>query len=103
MIPSAASYNEFYLSPYQLQALGAPGYQGTELQAARVFVVAHRVGAQQLWPFFVLFFTRVLSKHSANRDPGGGPQGTAKTCMLTPRGSAFPILQWQVLILYKTW
>jgi hypothetical protein len=72
MIPGAASYNEFYSSPYQLQALGAPGYQGTELQAARVFAVALRAGTQQLWAFFVPLFTRVLSKHSANRDPGGG-------------------------------
>ena len=70
MIPGAASYNEFYASPYQLQALGAPREQGTELQAARVFAVAHRAGAQQLWPFFVPLSTGVLSKHSANRDPG---------------------------------
>ena len=67
MIPGAASYNEFYPSPYQLQALGVPGHQGTELQAARVFAIAHRAGAQQLWPFFVLLFTRVLSTTSLDR------------------------------------
>jgi hypothetical protein len=100
MIPGAASYNEFYTSPYQLQALSAPGNQGTELQAARVFAVAHRAGAQQLWPFFVPLLTRVLSKHSAKR-PWRGPQGMAMTCKLTSRGSAFPILQWRVLIVYK--
>jgi hypothetical protein len=70
MIPGASSYNKFYSSPSKLQALGAPGYQGTALQAARGVAVAHRAGAQQLWPFFVPLFTRVLSKHSANRDPG---------------------------------
>jgi hypothetical protein len=65
MIPGAASYNEFYLSPYQLQVLGSPGYQGTALQAARVFAVAHRAGAQLLWPFFVPLFTLVLLANTA--------------------------------------
>jgi hypothetical protein len=42
MLPSATPFKEWYTGPNQFQVLDTLGYQSTELQASRLFVVTHR-------------------------------------------------------------
>jgi hypothetical protein len=42
MIPSAAPFNEWYSGLHQPQVFDTLGYQSTELQTRRLFVLAHR-------------------------------------------------------------
>jgi hypothetical protein len=42
MIPSATQFKELYTDHHQIQRLDTPGYQGTDLQANGLFVVAQK-------------------------------------------------------------